>query len=509
MKSIYNSLMESGKRIGTMAKLNIFKRLVLGFLLILLVLTALGTYSTLKLEELNQIIHSISSIDSETIRMANRLRNVLLTQTKFEKKYVVSRDRDFHRQFLEIETYWKKDLEQMGSLVDIPEDEKLLTDITLLYKRYLVTVREEVGFIESGKEYSKKAYEEKKEELTDHIVLRLMELINGKKAAIDNKIAISEKIGPQASRVVAIITITSVILGILIAFFNARTINRPISLLIRGTKEIAKGKFEKHLNLPSPPEINELAHAFNSMSDRLKELDEMKADLISHVSHEFRTPLAVIREAVSLSLDCVEAGSLEKQRRLLGIVEEECERLITSVNKVLNLSRMDAGMMDYQMEECGLSQLIEISVSKIRPIAERKGISLELNLAPDLPRALVDEEKIWQVLDNLLDNALKFTSPKGKVSIGARVIPAKGVEHAPGREKEFIEVFISDTGCGIPEENIQHIFDKFKKLHEKGTGLGLYIAKQIVQAHGGDIWVESQEKTGTSFFFTVPVFLPS
>ncbi len=492
-----------------MAELSIFKRLVSGFLLILLVLAAIGTYSTVKLDALNQMIHSISSIDSGTIRMANRLRDVLLTQTKFEKKYVVSKDGDFLRQFLETEKYLEKDLEQIGPLMDTPEDEKLLTDIKLLYNRYLVVVQEEVALIAGGKAYSKKVYEEKKEGLTDHIVQNLEELINSKKAAIDNKIAVSEKIGPEASRVVAIITIISVIMGILIAFINARAINRPISLLIKGTKEIARGKFEKHLSLPSPPEINELAHAFNSMSDRLKELDEMKADLISHVSHEFRTPLAVIREAVSLSLDCVEAGSRDKQRRLLGIVEEECERLITSVNKVLDLSHMDAGMMDYHMEECSLSQLIEISVSKIEPIAERKKISLELDLAPNLPHAAVDEEKICQVLDNLVDNAMKFTSEKGKICIGARTIHTDGTEHMASKEKGFIEVFISDTGCGIPEEDIQHIFDKFKKLHEKGTGLGLHIAKQIVQAHGGDIWVESQEKTGSTFFFTVPVFLPS
>lgn len=196
-----------------MAKLNIFKRLVSGFILILLVLTALGTYSTIKLDELNQIIHSISAIDTETIRMTNRLRDVLLTQTKFEKKYVVSKDGDFHRQFLETEKYLEKDLAQIGPLMDTPEDGKLLTDIKLLYGRYLVTVQEEVGLITDVKEYSKKAYEEKKEDLTDHIVQLLEELINRKKAAIDNKIAISEKIGPQASRVVAIITIASVIMG--------------------------------------------------------------------------------------------------------------------------------------------------------------------------------------------------------------------------------------------------------------------------------------------------------
>lgn len=478
----------------------------MGFLVILLVLSALGMYSTLKLGQLNQIIRSISSIDGETMRMANRLIDRLLTQREFEKKYVVSKDGDFHRQFLETEKYVEKDLQDISFLMYATENENLLAELKTLYERYLVTVQEEVGLLKKKEGYSQKKYEKIKENLTDQIIQKLEKLINMANSAIDSKIDMSEKIGSQASTVVVIITIASVIIGILIAFFNARTINRPIVLLIRGTKEIARGKFEKHLTILSPPEINELATAFNYMCDRLKELDEMKADLISHISHEFRTPLAVIREAVSLHLDCIATGSLERKRRLLGIIEEECERLITSVNKVLNLSRMDAGMMDYHMEEYSISLLIGMSIAKIRPIAERKKISLEVDLADTLPHAAIDTEKIGQVLDNLLDNALKFTPERGKVSVGAAFKEPKPSGHLTNREKGFIEVSISDTGCGIPEENIHDIFDKFKKLHEKGTGLGLYIASQIVRAHGGNIWVRSEEKMGSVFSFTVPVF---
>jgi len=490
------------------AKFTIFKRIVLGFLVILLVVTALGVYSTLELDQLNQIIRSISSIDNETLRMGNRLRDTLLTQRRFERKYVVSKDRDFHRQFQETEKYVEKDLAQMSTLMGATENETLLGDMKAFYDHYLLTVQEEVDLIESNKAYSQERYEKTKEDLIDQILQKLDALLKTTKAAIDRKIDMSKRIGSQASRVIVIITIASVAMGILIAFFIARTINRPILLLIRGTKEIARGKFEKQLTMPSPPEINELANAFNHMCDRLKELDEMKGDLIAHISHEFRTPLAVIREAVSLNLDGVSKGSIEKQQRLLGIISEECERLITSVNKVLNLSRMDAGMMDYHMEEYSLSQLIEMSASKIRPIAERKKISLELNLADHLPHAAIDVEKIGQVLDNLLDNALKFTPTRGKVSISA-VLKDRERSTRPGNEQTgFIEVSVSDNGCGIPKEHIQDVFEKFKKLHEKGTGLGLYIARQIVSAHGGRIWVKSEEEMGSTFFFTVPACQP-
>jgi two-component system sensor histidine kinase GlrK len=489
-----------------MRKFTIFKRLGLGYFVIVLVVIALGVYSTLKLGQLNQITCSINSIDNETIRMANRLRDAVLSQREFEKKYVVSKDQDFHRQFLDTEKYIEKDLEQISILMDTTEKKRLIGDIKEFYDQFLFVVQEEVRLIKTNKGYSQKRYEKEKEGLADQIIHKLEDVIERAKAALDSKIEMSGKIGSQASRVAVIITIVSVIMAILIAFFNARTINRPIVLLIKGTREIARGKFEKHLTITSPPEINELADAFNHMCERLKEIDEMKADLISHISHELRTPLAVIREAVSLHLDCISTGSMEKQRRLLGIVEEECERLINSVNKILNLSRMDAGMMDYHMEKCRLSHLIEMSVSKIRPIAERKGISLEVKLDGSLPHAGIDTEKIGQVLDNLLDNALKFTPEEGKVSIGASLKYRKTSEGYSNKEKGLIEVSVSDTGCGIPEENIQDIFDKFKKLNGKGTGLGLYIARQIVSAHGGDIWVKSEEKKGSTFSFIVPVY---
>lgn len=491
-----------------MREFTIFKRLGLGYLVILLLVIALGVYSTLKLGQLKQITRSISSIDSETIRMANRLRDAFFSQGGVEKKYFVSRDQDFYRQFLEAEKYIEKDLEKISILMDTTEKERLFDAVKEFHDQYLSIVQEEVRLIKSDKGYSQKRYQKKKGDLADQIIHKLEEMIEIAKADVDSKIEISGKIGSQALKVVAIITIAAVIMAILIAFFNARTINRPILLLIKGTREIAKGKFEEHLTIPSPPEISELADALNLMCDRLKEIEEMKADLISHISHELRTPLAVIREAVSLHLDCISTGSMEKQRKLLGIIEEECERLINSVNKILNLSRMDAGMMDYHMERCNLSPLIEMSALKIRPIAERKGINLEVDLDGSLPPVNIDGERICQVLDNLLGNALKFTPEGGRVMVSASFKDGKMSGRFRNKGKGLIGVSVSDTGCGIPRESIVEIFDKFKKLHGEGqgTGLGLYIARCIVNAHGGDIWVESEPGKGSAFSFTLPVF---
>ncbi len=471
----------------------------------LIFVVALGAYSALKFRELNQIVYSIRSVGSETIRVADRLRDNLFTQSKFERKYVVSEDEDFFRQFLEIEKSIQKDLDEMDSRLASTKNKNVAARIKEAYDRYIARVQEEVDLINRKEEYSKKDFESKKEVLID-VVFQQLELLKiSIEAEVDHKINMSKEIGTQALRVILILSIISVVMALLIALYNSHTIHHPILLMIKETKEIAKGRFEKHLNIPSPPEINELAMAFNHMCDRLKELDEMKADLIAQVSHEFRTPLAVIREAVSLFMESIDTAPKEKQYKLLGIVQEECERLIESVNKVLNLSRMDAGIIDYQMEKYNMSHLIAIAVSKIQPIVIRKKISLEVNVANDSLYAVMDPEKIGQVFDNLLGNALKFTPEKGKVSIGAVISQAGSEGYSGDAKKEVIEVSVSDTGPGIPEESTHDIFDKYMKLHEKGTGLGLYIAKQIINAHGGDIWVENNGKTGSTFFFTVPV----
>ena len=491
-----------------MRSLTIFKRLGLGYLAILLVVIVLGVYVTLKLGQLNQIIRSINSIDGETVRLANSSRDVALTLRGLEKKYVVSGDVDFYHRFSETEKYIKEYLERINTLVDTPEKERLIDDVKELHSRYLSLVQIEVNLIKSGEDYPHEEYQGRKEDLISRIISDLEGITKAAKEGVNRKIETSGVIGSRAFKVVAVINVVAVTMAILIAFFNARTINRPIRLLIKGTRKISKGRFDEHLEIPSPPEIKELADAFNLMCDRLKEIDEMKADIVSHVSHELRTPLAVIREAVGmLLLDSASRLSVGKKRKLLGIIGEECERLINSVNGILDFSRMDAGMIDYHTEKHLLLPLIEGSALKFRTIAERKGINIEIDLDDRLPPVNIDGERVSQVLDNLLGNALKFTPEGGRVAVSAFLKDGNMPGHFNDKRKSLIEVSVSDTGCGIPKEGIVEIFDKFKKLDgsDQGTGLGLYIARSIVNAHGGDIWVESEQGKGSSFFFTLPV----
>jgi two-component system sensor histidine kinase GlrK len=488
-------------------KLTIFKRLIVGFFLILLVVVALSAYSVMKFRELNQAIHSISAVDSETIRCADRLRDGIYTLRKFERKYFISEDKDFLNQFYETEKALLCDLDQLKTLLQTSGNHQVASLLGEAFDKYSIKVEEEAELVRDKSGYNKRDFEEGKQGLVDDIIRHLNGLREATETAINNRIRMSGEVGQEALRVIMIISVSSLVMAVLIAFFISRTIHRPVRLLIMGIKEIAKGRFEKHIEISSPPEINELAGAFNNMCDRLKELDELKADFIAGVSHEFRTPLAVIREAIGLYMESLSNRPAEKQQKLLSIIEEECERLIASVNRVLDLSRMDAGIAEYHMEKYSVTHLVAIALSKVQPIAQRKNITLEYNPGNIVSNAFIDPEKIGLVLDNLLGNALKFTPEKGMVSV--RVIErGNALNDAGGKEKgHVIEVSISDTGPGIPEKHIHEIFDKYRKLHEKGTGLGLYISRQVINAHGGEIWVESNGKTGSTFFFTVPLSL--
>jgi two-component system sensor histidine kinase GlrK len=220
------------------------------------------------------------------------------------------------------------------------------------------------------------------------------------------------------------------------------------------------------------------------MSEKLHELDRLKADFFASMSHELRTPLTSIKEGTGLLLDGVGGETSEKQRKLLGILAEE--------------SNLEAGMMAYDFEVTGIDSLIKRAVAEITPLLEAKQIRLESAVDPSLPQVRLDPERILQVLRNLLGNAVKFTPRGGQVKIAAKAVNGK------------LEVSVKDSGPGIAADSLVPIFEKFNQGSRlgphtrQGTGLGLAIAKSIITAHGGKIWAESELGHGSTFIFVLP-----
>lgn len=483
-------------------RFTIFKRLTFGYVAIMLLVVFLGVYVSFKLNQFNRLAHAVAAMDETAIRPIEHLLDAIFSQVGFEKKYLISKDPDFLRQFLELEGRVMKSLEGLEVFAGTDAKSVVLKQSKALYMSYMAAAKEEISLFNSDSAYSKTEYRNKKENIVAEMNQKLRDIIQIARFDRDEKIRTSSDLSYHVFKVASLTAGLAILVGLIVSFYNTRSINRSILKLQEKTKEIAKGKFEEIRDVASPPEIRELAEDFNNMCSRLRELDEMKADFISHVSHELRTPLTAIKEASSMLIEGTYKNTPEKEHELLAITKEECERLIASVNRILDLSRMEAKMMDYQFEECHIAPLLRKTILKLAPIALRKGIVLEFEPQSKIPHVKgIDIGRIAQVLEDLIGNALKFTNSGGRVVIKTALDES---------EQGAILVSVSDTGCGFPKDDLEKIFHRFKRIDSgrqsvRGTGLGLSLAKHIVAAHGGKIWAQSEPGRGSTFFFTLPV----
>ncbi len=482
-------------------KFTIFKRLTFGYAAILLLVVFLGVYMTLKLNQLDGLSREIASVHASRLTLTEHILDKLFSQVGFEKKYLISRDTDFLKKFWEIQLQMVEDIRRLADLPGTVENKNLLAQIQTDYGNFLLLFRKEVEALKTDPDVPRRKFQQHKDSLVEQINRRLKKIAHISRLQRDKKIKDSSQISSQVLRVTTITAAIAVLMGLLISFYNTRSINRSIMLLQKKTREIATGRFEKIRQIASPPEIKELADDFNLMCERLKELDAMKKDFISHVSHTLRTPLTAMKEATRMLREGTYVDVPAKQNELLAITQNECARLIDSVNRILDLSRMEAKMMDYQLKPGFVFPVIQQTVLKLAPIARRKQIDLELKPSPNLPAVKMDEERIAQVMENLIGNALKFSAGGGKIIIEASQKNAR---------RHWIEVCVADNGCGIPQEKQGKIFDRFQRIEHGrqtplGTGLGLSIAKHIIADHGGKIWARSKPGQGSTFFFTLPV----
>jgi two-component system, NtrC family, sensor histidine kinase GlrK len=288
-----------------------------------------------------------------------------------------------------------------------------------------------------------------------------------------------------------------------VLWWTIRSIHRPLRRLTAGTRDVAAGRFTLQLDATGGDELAEVAESFNHMVRQLRELDELKSDFLSHVSHELATPLVAMRETNELVLEGLAGPLTAEQQRMLELNRDGALRLSAMIRRILDLSRLEAGAMEYDFETLEVGSLLRTAVDEFAAAAQERDIELQLVMPAEVVRVRCDRDRLLQVWENLLSNAIKFGPAGSRVKVTLTVpdaAPARSVERRKAGSRAVVTV--SDEGPGVPAEQRQRIFDKFHRGSRQGShgfGLGLAISREIVTAHGGRIWAEDAVPRGTVF----------
>jgi signal transduction histidine kinase len=287
------------------------------------------------------------------------------------------------------------------------------------------------------------------------------------------------------------------LVAIVVSLFFSRSVIAPVRAMSQATQHIANGHYEERVQVSGADELAQLALNFNQMAEKLNQIEAMRRRLIGDVSHELRTPLTAIKGSMEGLMDGIFPANNETYQQ----VHAEAERLNRLVDDLQELSRVEARAYQLDFRPVDVSSLIKTVTKRLAPRFESKRITLDLELAADLPHLLADEDRAIQVLTNLTGNALQYTPEGGKITISGK------------RINNEIQISVHDSGIGIPSEHLTHIFDRFYRVDKSrsrqnggGSGIGLTIARALVEAQGGRIWAESAgEGQGSTFNFTLPI----
>jgi signal transduction histidine kinase len=287
----------------------------------------------------------------------------------------------------------------------------------------------------------------------------------------------------------------AIIIALILTYFFSRRILSPVRALTQAANQLGSGDFSQRVNVKGNTELDQLGNTFNTMADNLGRVEELRKNMVADIAHELRNPLANIKGY----LEAVRDGLIETNEDTIRKLDEEATLLVRLVDDLQELSLAEAGELKLEREPADIGKLIETTAQMMQTKASQKGVSLKFTQPDDLPEIEVDVHRISQVLHNLIENAITATPPGGIISISAQ------------QAGNFIEVRVIDNGEGIPVDDLENIFERLYRVDKSraratgGSGLGLTIARRLVEAHGGQIRVESELGKGSCFSFTIPI----
>ncbi|MEW6509722.1 MAG: ATP-binding protein [Bacteroidota bacterium] len=470
-------------------KLTIYRKVMIGFGVIILLMFVASAFGLLELSHISETTRSVLTVDVQAIDLAKQMRTILYEEERYAQKYLISQDTTYHVIFADNNRIFNRFLDSLAGMLPDERDRQLIERIGRRHDWHFTAVSEADPYNPAGTEKART-------DTVDAMHRSLDALITTKQRTVRATVDDIDTATQRSFRVALIIAATTLLAAIATAFIIARTITRPLRTLVAGTKEIAGGSFTR-IRVNSKDETADLAAAFNSMSASLDALNRFRAEMMQHISHELRMPLQTIHSVYYLLTEQKAGPVTEQQRKLLDNMMESVDKIAKFSNQFLDLSKVEAGMMEYNLVSADLAKVIRPAVSEAEALAARKQITLSFLPFP-APEVVVDAEKCSQIASNLINNALKYTDEGGTVEV------------IVGPSPRGVHLTVRDTGAGIPAAELPKVFTKFYRAssavqeRKKGTGIGLAFVKALVEGQGGKVSASSKPGVGSTFTVEFP-----
>ena len=497
--------------------MRISTKIILGFCILIAVMIGVIGFQITTTSELQRITQNLSEINLNRAREAIDLERDLPKFTDLTKKFLYFKDPKFPEdpQYLQKLTDYEQSIHRiLKSLLseDLTDGERVeVRRLSVKWTQIVTTLArlEAEEVIDSQSSQFGKLMDD-----VDSFAGLLPNLSKAIGEAMDHEVRRSYERAEFAYWTSIAAAAGALLVSLVVAFLISRSINEPLRHLTEGTRAISEGKFFYRLDTSRKDEFSQVARDFNLMSSRLDELDQMKKDFVSHVSHELKAPLASMQETIHLLLEQIPGPLTQKQERLLKLNAQSGTRLSSMIRNLLDLSRMEAGVLEYELKERDLGALTRAAIAELDAAAKEKLVRVELEIPPTPMLLQCDGDRIIQVIGNVLGNAIKFSPERGsirvvvgmqnKLSANARQALAHHAS-SPLDNFRFALIEVTDSGPGVSDEHKKKIFTRFhqvkqgKKISGQGVGLGLAICQTIVEAHRGAIWVENNPGGGSVF----------
>ena len=480
-------------------------RLAAGYALVIAVMAGMGAYQLALIDRLLATNRQLSQVSLTAVSSVLRLRRSFEQIRELTQKLYILRDPDYAAVLDGLREQAGQGVKLLAAL-DLTGAERLEVDrLARLWADYgqLAETDEAQALAGGSGEDGPMPYS--LQSALAGLVLQLDEILRVGQVSIQARVDETSARVERARWVSLGATAAGVVGALLVSFLIGRSVVAPVRRLARGTHALARGDLSHRVEPAGGPELAALAADFNAMATRLEELDRVKRDFVSNVSHDLKAPLAAVQETLRLLLDGIPGAVSAQQERLLRLALGSADRLGVMIADLLDLARLDSGALRYRFAPHDLSELARSAVLDLEPLMRQKRLHLEANLPAALVVVECDGPLLVRVLENLLSNAVRFSPADAAISLAIRPAaagepPPPGTALAAGAEAVLVE--IADAGPGVADADKERVFERFRgsgpgRGPGAGTGLGLAIARSVVEGHRGAIWLRDRPQGGT------------